>query len=224
MKNMPFKFSLLLLTLVFTIPVFAQKSLMSDTYTPQNSAILLVDHQKLTMDWLQSMPKDQVIANIRMLARLGGELHIPTIVTTTLETQVGPTIQDIQDIIPAQYANRIKRGGNTNCFLDPNFVNAVKNTGRINLIIAGLTTDICLFHTVEGALKQGYHVWVVATACGGMLPIDDELTFARLRSLGVIVSSGNQLLTQLYPDFGTADGQKAAKINLEEIVTKIVKH
>ena len=224
MKNMLFKISLLLLTFSCTAPTIAQQSSMAEVYTPQNSVILLVDHQKLTMDWLQSMPKDQVIANIRMLARMGGELHIPTIVTTTLEAQVGPTIQDIQDIIPAQYANRIKRGGNTNCFLDPNFVKTVKGTGRNNLIIAGLTTDICLFHTVEGALQQGYKVWVVASACGGMLPLDDELTFARLRSLGVIVSSGNQLLTQLYPDFGTPDGQKAAKINLEEIVTKTVKH
>ena len=224
MKKMQFNFLLLLFTLAFTIPALAQKSILPEAYTPANSAILLVDHQKLTMDWLQSMPKDQVIANIRMLARIGGELHIPTVVTTTLEAQVGPTIQDIQDIIPQQYANRIKRGGNTNCFLDPNFVKAVKSTGRKNLIIAGLTTDICLFHTVEGALKQGYKVWVVASACGGMLPLDDELTFDRLRSLGVIVSSGNQLVTQLYPDFGTVDGQKAAKINLEEIVTKIVKH
>ena len=193
-----------------------------DSFTPQNCAILLVDHQKLTIDWVKSMPKEMVIGNVRVLARLGAEMMIPLVITTTMETTVvGNTIKDIQDLAPKQYAARIKRGGVLNCFLDTAFKNAVKATGRKNLIIAGLTTDICLMHTVEGALREGYTVQVVADACGSMTALADQVTFDRLRALGVTVTDGNQVLTELYTDFGTPDGQKASKINFDEIVSKL---
>lgn len=198
-------------------------SKIPERYTPQNSAILLVDHQQMTMKWIKSLPAETVKQNIRMLTRLGVEQKIPLIITTTMEEQVGATWQDIQNLAPAQYAARIKRGGTINCFLDAGFKNAVKATGRKKLIIAGLTTDICLMHTVQGAVREGYDVWVVADASGSMTPLADELTYAYLRGLGVTVTGGNAVLSELYNDFGTPEGQKAMQINLEEIVSKMDK-
>jgi nicotinamidase-related amidase len=192
------------------------------SFSPQNSAILLVDHQELTVNWVHSIPRETLQANVRMLARLGAEMHIPLVVTTTMETtQVGPTIKDIQTLAPQAYADRIRRGGTLSAFLDPAFAKAVKTTGRKNLIIAGLTSDICLMHTVESALRAGYKVEVVADASGSMTPLADEVTWARMRSMGAIVTDGNQVLTELFPDFGTPEGQKAAQINMEEVVAKL---
>ena len=191
-------------------------------FTPENSVILLVDHQNLTVDWVKSIPRGTLLANVRVLARLGSEMKIPLIVTSTVETtQVGPTIKDIQDLAPEAYAKRIKRGGTLSAFLDPAFGQAVKATGRKNLIIAGLTSDICLMHTVESALREGYRVQVVADASGSMSVLADEVTWARMRSLGAVVTDGNQLLTELYPDFGTPEGQKAQQIDLQEVVSKL---
>ena len=192
-------------------------------FTPQNSAILLVDHQNLTVDWVHSLPRDTLIANVRVLARLGADMHIPLVITSTMETtQVGPTIKDIQELAPEAYAHRVKRGGTLSAFLDPAFDKAVKATGRKNLIIAGLTSDICLMHTVEGALREGYRVQVVADASGSMTALADQITWDRMRALGAVVTDGNQILTELYPDFGTTDGQKAAQINMQEVVSKLV--
>ena len=191
-------------------------------FTPDNSAILLVDHQNLTINWIHSLPRETVIANVRVLARLGAEMHIPLIITSTMETtQVDPNIKDIQELAPDAYAKRIRRGGTLSAFLDPAFDNAVKATGRKNLIIAGLTSDICLMHTVESALRKGYRVEVVADASGSMTQLADQITWDRMRGLGAIVTDGNQVLTELYPDFGTSAGQKAANINMQEVVAKL---
>ncbi len=205
-----------------TAPV-AAKNTVPAAFTPQNSAILLVDHQGMTVGWIKSQPKETVLANVRLLARLGTEMHIPLVVTSTMEAQIGTNIPEVQQLAPAAYAQRVKRGGTLNCFLDPAFGAAVRATGRKNLIIAGLTTDICLLHTVEGALRAGYTVQVVGDACGSMTPLTDELTFARLRGLGVVVTGGNQILSELYSDFGTPEGQQVQKINLEEIISKLPK-
>jgi len=188
-----------------------------------NAALLLVDHQDMTVGWIQSQPKQLVTANVRMLARLGSELNIPLLVTSTMEEQIGVNIKDIQETAPKAYEARIKRGGTLNCFLDPKFRDAVKALDRKTLILSGLTTDICLFHTAVGALKEGYEVQVVADACGSMTVLADTLTFDRLRTLGATITVGNQVLSELFTDFGTPDGQKAMKINLEEIVSKLGK-
>jgi nicotinamidase-related amidase len=192
-----------------------------DRFTPANAAILLVDHQKLTVDWIRSLPRETFLQNLRMLTRLGVEEGIPTVVTTTMEDVAGPSIKDIQELAPKQWAARIKRGGTINAFLDPGFKAAVKATGRKKLIIAGLTTDICLLHTVQGARREGYEVWVVADASGSMSALADQLTYDYLRSIGATVTGANSALSELYNDFGTPEGGKAMKINLDEVVSKL---
>lgn len=188
-----------------------------------NAAIVLIDHQDATVNWIYSQPKTQVVANTRLLARLGAEMNIPLLLTSTMEEQIGANIKDLKETAPKAYDARIKRGGTLNTFLDPAFREAAKGLGRKTLIMAGLTTDICLFHSVVGALKEGYEVQVVADACGSMTPMTDTNTFDRLRALGVTITGGNQVLSELFTDFGTPDGQKAMKINLDEIVSKLPK-
>jgi len=192
-----------------------------ERFTPQNAAIVLIDHQDMTVGWIQSLPKAVTVANVRMLARLGADMGIPLVVTSTMEQQVGTNISGIQETAPAAYASRVKRGGTLNCFLDAQFSAAVRATGRTNLIMAGLTTDICLYHSAVGALGAGYRVQVVADACGSMSALSDQLTYDRLRGQGVVITGGNQVLTELYQDFGTPEGQRAMQINLEEIVSKL---
>ena len=190
-------------------------------FIPQNAAIVLVDHQDMTVGWIKSQPKEAVIANIRMLARLGSEMNIPLVVSSTMEENVGTNIKDIQETAPAAYANRVKRGGTINCFLDENFRAAIKATGRKTLIMAGLTTDICMFQTAMGALGEGYNVQVVGDACGSMSALADEITFDRLRGEGVIVTVANQISTELYQDFGTPEGYQVMQINIQEVVSKL---
>lgn len=93
--------------------------------------------------------------------------------------------------------------------------------GRQNLILAGLTTDICLFWAAYDAVRLGYHVMVVADACGTTSALGDEITFARLRQIGATVTVVNQCVTELVPNCGTAEGQKAQTIMADEIISKL---
>jgi nicotinamidase-related amidase len=194
-----------------------------EKFTPKNAAILLVDHQDMTVSWIYSQNQKTVINNVRMFARLGTEMNIPLLITSTMEDNIGTNIKDIQETAPIAYANRVKRGGTLCCFDDENFKTRTRALDRKNLMIAGLTTDICLYHTVIGALKEGYNVQVIADACGSSSILSDQVTFDRLRSLGVIITGANMALTELYTDFGSPEGQMAMKINLEEVVSKMGK-
>lgn len=224
MRTKVFQIATLLLATIFSSNAFSQtNSKKMEQFTPQNSAIILIDHQKSTMEWIYSQDKKGLENNLRMLSRLAVDLNVPLLITTTMEDYVGQTFEGIQKAAPIQYSNRVKRGGTINCFLDPNFNQAVKNLGRKKLFIAGLTTDICLFQTVKGAVNNGYEVIVIADASGSMTKMADEVSFDFFRQLGVKVYSSNAVLAELFPDFGTPEGQKAMQISIAEVVSKLGK-
>ncbi len=188
-----------------------------EKFTPQNATILLVDHQDTIVSWIHSLDQKTVVNNVKMIGKLANELDIPVVVTSTREDHIGPNIKQVQETVPTAFENRIKRGGTLCAFDDADFVEAVKAIGRKNLIISGLTTDVCLFHTSVGALREGYNVQVVADACGSGSTLTDQLTFERLRALGVTITGSLTMLTELYTDFSTPDGKKAMEISMSAI-------
>jgi len=182
--------------------------------TPANSAIVLVDHQPGVLAMVHSLPADIVTANVGLLARLGEEMGIPLVVTSTRETLafLGTSLASISEGAPKAFANRVRRGGSLNAFHDPAFVAAVANTGRRTLIIAGLLTDVCLYHTVLSALEAGYVVQVVADASGTTTALADMVTYDRLRDSGALIGTTYGALFELYSDLSTPEGQRAEAV------------
>ena len=192
-----------------------------ERFTPSDSIIMLVDHQTMTIDWVKSLPKATTIASCRVLARMALEYSMPLVLTTTMEDYVGPTIPDISDLAPDAFERRYKRGGELSCWDAEDLRTGVQALTRPNIILAGLTTDICLFWAAVDARKLGYKVMVVGDACGTMSALGDTLTYDRLRELGITVTVVNQAVTELVTNFGTPDGQKAQKIMGDEIISKL---
>lgn len=190
-------------------------------FTTSDSVVMLVDHQTMTIDWVKSLPKATTIASCRVLARMALDYAMPLVLTTTMEDYVGPTIPDISDLAPDSFWRRYKRGGELSCWDAEDLRTGVQGMARPNIILAGLTTDICLFWAAIDAQKLGYRVMVVADACGTMSPLGDTLTYERLRAQGITMTVVNQLVTELVSNFGTPDGQKAQKIMAEEIISKL---
>lgn len=180
-------------------------------FAPQDTAIILVDHQPGVLAMVGSLPAALVTANAGLLARLGAELGIPLVVTSTREEIefLGTNLSSIQQGAPKAYRERIRRAGTLNAFHDSAFVAAVRNTGCKRLVIAGLLTDVCLFHSVVSALDAGYEVRVVADASGTTTTLADNLTYDRLSGLGAVGTSAYGILFELYPDLSTPEGKKA---------------
>lgn len=197
-------------------------SRLPDRFTTSNSIIVLVDHQTGTIGWVKSQPTKVTIASSRAMARMALDYGMPLIMTTTMEENVGPTIPELAQLAPEAYAKRYKRGGQLSCWDDAKLASDVKAIGRKRVILAGLTTDICLFWAATDAMRLGYDVMVVADACGSMSSMADQLTYDRLRGMGATVTGINQMMTELVNNFGTPEGQKAMKINLEEVVNKLL--
>jgi nicotinamidase-related amidase len=190
---------------------------MSQNYvrpTTADSAIVLVDHQPGVLAMVGSLPASVITTNAALLGRLGEELGLATLVTSTRENLefLGTNLPEIQAAAPKAYENRVRRAGTLNAFDDPAFVKAVHDLNRPNLIMAGLLTDVCLFNTAASAVAAGYRVILVADASGTLTPMGDAVTWERLRSIGAEVATTYGILFELYSDLSTPEGQQAEAI------------
>ena len=190
-------------------------------FTTTDSVIMLVDHQTGTLGWIKSLPLATVVTACRVLARLAIAYDMPLVLTTTMEAQVGPTIPDVAALAPDAFAHRYARGGELDCWDEATLRDGVAALGRKQIVMAGLTTDICLFWAARSALRLGYDVLVVADACGTTTTLGDTLTYDRLRAEGAQITVINQAVTELVNNFGIPEGQMAQQIMGEEIISKL---
>lgn len=190
-------------------------------FTPENSAMLLIDHQVGTMGWVGSAALEEIKMNTVALARAADAVGMPLILTSSMEDQAqGPLFEELQQAVPEAYANRILRGGVVDSMKDEGFANAVKETGRKNLIIAGITTDVCVVYPAITAVSEGYNVQVVVDGSGSPTQLADQTALRRMESNGVTLTSTNQLIAELAQDWSTENGGKLIQVLFEEILSK----
>ncbi|MEZ9764634.1 isochorismatase family protein [Vibrio splendidus] len=191
------------------------------TFTPENSVMLLIDHQVGTMGWVGSASLEDIKNNTVALARSAHVTKMPLILTSSMEDQAqGPLFDELINAVPEAYENRILRGGVVNSMKDENFAAAVKATGRKNIIIAGITTDVCVVYPAITAIAEGYNVQVVVDGSGSPTTLADETALRRMENHGVTLTSTNQLIAELAQDWSTDHGSKLIQVLFEEIISK----
>jgi nicotinamidase-related amidase len=156
--------------------------------TPENCVLLLIDHQPFQLANVNSHEPTMVINNVTGLAKTAKAYGIPTILTTVTEERGGVIFKQVQAVFPDQ--KPINRTF-INAWEDRRVVEAVKRTGRKKLVIAALWTEMCLAMPAIHAMGDGYDVYVVTDASGGVTPDAHDMAIRRL------VAAGAQPITWL---------------------------
>jgi nicotinamidase-related amidase len=151
--------------------------------TPEESVLLLIDHQPFQFANLNSHEPTMVVNNVVGLAKTVKAFGIPTILTTVVEERGGYLIQGLQDVFPDQ--KPINRTF-INTWEDSRVVDAVAATGRKKLIMAGLWTEICVAMPAIQALDDDYTVYVVTDASGGVSAEAHDMAVRRMVQAGVV--------------------------------------
>lgn len=168
--------------------------------TADNCAMLLIDHQTGTMLGVQDIRLDQFRSNVLALAKTAKIHKLPTILTASYaEGPNGPLMPELLEIFPD--APAIYRPGPIDAWDTPEFVEAVKATGRKKLIMAGVTTDVCMYFPAVSALAAGYDVWCVYDASGSWDMMAELTSRMRLTQAGAIVCNWAVVCAMLQADW-----------------------
>ncbi len=150
---------------------------------PQDSILVLIDHQPFQFANLNSHEPTMIVNNVVGLAKMAKVYDVPTVLTTVIAARGGNLIKGLQAVYPDQ--KPIDRTF-INTWEDPNVTNAVRKTGRKQLVLAGLWTEICLAMPTIQALGEGYDVFIVTDASGGVSLEAHDMAVRRMVAAGAV--------------------------------------
>ena len=178
---------------------------------PDNAAMLLIDHQSGLFQTIGDMPFTSVRAHAIALAKMATLAKMPVITTASVpQGPNGPLIPEIHDAAP--HAQYVARRGEINAWDNPEFVAAVKATGRSQLIIAGTITSVCMAFPSIAAVADGYQVFAVVDASGTYSKMAEEITLARVVQAGVVPMDTAAVASEIQRTWNRENAQQWAAI------------
>jgi nicotinamidase-related amidase len=180
---------------------------------PADSILVLIDHQPFQFANLHSHEPTLIINNVVALAKIAKVFDVPTVLTTVLEERGGYILKGLQDVFPDQ--KPINRTF-INTWEDSRVTDLVKRSGRKQLIMAGLYTEICLAMPAIHALDDGYDVFVVTDASGGVSLEAHDMAVRRMVQAGCVPITTTAVLGELQRDWSRQETLAGvAKVVLE---------
>lgn len=189
-----------------------------ERFTADNTALLLIDHQVGTMQLIKNIDQDLAARQSIALAKMAKILNLPVIITSSQEERAqGPILPEIAEILPEAHAARIKRPGVVNAWAYPAFRDAVLATGKKNLIMAGVTTDVCLIFPSIDAAQEGFNVQAVMDASGSPSDLSEQFSRQRMHDAGVVLTATNTLMAEIAQDWSTPQGQQLITLLFSDV-------
>lgn len=166
----------------------------------REAAVLLVDHQAGLLSLVRDIDPDSFKNNVLALADLARYFELPTILTTSFEDGPnGPLVPELKQLFPN--APFIARPGQINAWDNEEFVRAVKATGKKQLVIAGVVTEVCVAFPALSALAEGYDVFAVTDASGTFNALTRDAAWNRMAAAGAQLMSWFAVACELHRDW-----------------------
>jgi len=188
--------------------------------TPKNSALLVIDYQPSQIAGVRSMDRDLLLKNVVSTAKVAKLFGLP-IVHSTINVRTGrgkPTLPPLAEVLAD---NPPIDRTTTNAWEDPDFLDAVRATGRRKLIICALWTEICMAFPALDAMREGYEVYPVVDAIGGTSDEAHRAGLERVVQAGAKPTSWVALAVELQRDWARQETvQQVIQIVLTERLLK----
>lgn len=178
---------------------------------PNDAVMLLIDHQSGLFQTVNDVPMTTLRRLAGALASMATLAKVRVITTASVpQGPNGPLIPEIHRNAP--HAKYVGRKGEINAWDNPEFVKAVKETGRKTLIIAGTITSVCMAFPAISAIAEGYKVFVVVDASGTYSKMAEEITLARVVQAGAVPMDTAAVASELQKTWHRDDAEKWAEI------------
>ena len=165
-----------------------------------DAVVLLVDHQTGLISLVQDFSPNEFKNNVLALADVAKFFELPTILTTSFEQGPnGPLVPELKEMFPD--APYIARPGQINAWDNEDFVKAIKATGRKQLIIAGVVTDVCVAFPTLSALAEGFDVFVVTDSSGTFNTTVQQASWNRMTQAGAQMMNWFSVACELQRDW-----------------------
>lgn len=167
--------------------------------TPQNSTLLIIDHQPQMAFGVVSIDRQTLKNNVVALLKSAKVFKVPTILTSVeTESFSGYMWPEILEVFPD---HDVLERTSMNSWDDQKVRDAVAATGRKKLILSGLWTEVCINMCAFSAMADDYELYVVEDACGGTSEMAHRASMDRMIQAGVVPVTWQQVLLEWQRDW-----------------------
>ena len=185
--------------------------------TPDNAVITFIDYQPEQYAGVSSMPHEELLANVTLLGHVATSFGLPVVLSTVyVKHGMGATNRELREALPG--VAEIDRTS-MNSWEDPEFHAAIEATGRRKLVIAGLWTEVCVAFPTLDALREGYEVYFVVDAIGGVSATAHEAAVQRMIQAGATPITVLALACELQRDWGRPEADRLRAVMREYFST-----
>ena len=180
------------------------KNASKELLDPANHVLLMIDHESQMAFAVESQPIEELRNNSGLIAGTSKIYEIPTVITTVAEKSFsGPVFPEIKEHYPddKEYIDRTTM----NSWEDTRVVKAVGEFKKKKLVIAGLWTEVCVLTAALSALEDGYEVYVITDASGGISQEAHDMSIMRMVQAGVKPITSLQYLLEVHRDWARSD-------------------
>lgn len=171
----------------------------SDILTPENHTLLMIDHQPQMAFATKSHDMTLVRNNVAGLAKSAKAFNVPTVLSTVAaDTFSGQIFPEIKEVFPEQ---EIIDRTSMNAWDDKKVIDAIEKADNKKLVVAGLWTEVCVVMPVLDALEDGYEVYVVTDASGGVTTEAHDMAMERMIQAGATPITWMQYMLELQRDW-----------------------
>ena len=183
---------------------------------PSDAVMLLIDHQSGLFQLVKDIELPVLRANVTALAKVARLAKVPTFTTASVpDGPNGPLIPEIHQHNPE--AVYIPRTGQINAWDNPEFVDAIRKTGRKKIVMSGITTDVCVTFAALSALDAGYDVYVVVDASGCQSEQVQNAAITRMAQAGATIGTWFAVSCELLSDWRNPAGPGSAQLFVEHM-------
>lgn len=153
-------------------------------YTADDAVVVFIDHQPQMTFGVASTDRATLINNVTLFAKVAKEFNVPAILTAVeTESFSGYLWPQLLDVFPGQ---KVIERTSMNSWDSSEFREAIKASGRKNIILTGLWTEVCVAWPTIEMLGAGYHIYVVEDCCGATSPAAQEAALSRMVQAGAV--------------------------------------
>jgi len=153
-------------------------------YTPQDSAVVFIDHQPQMTFGVANIDRGTLVNNVILLAKVAKEFGVPAVLSAVeTESFSGYIWPQLLDVFPGQ---PVVERSSMNAWDDAGFRAAVEATGKKNIILCGLWTEVCVAWPTVEMIGAGYNIYVVEDCCGATSEAAQQAALSRMVQAGAI--------------------------------------
>jgi nicotinamidase-related amidase len=170
-----------------------------------DTALLVIDVQER----IDAVMADQSHRpRLAVLVDACNALGVPIVATEQYPKGIGPTVEDLANRLPETAIVKMT----FSCAREPDARQAIRATGRRQVLVTGIEAHVCVLQTVLDLLGEGLEVHVPHDAVNSRRPSDKRWALHRMAAAGAVVTSTESALFELLERCGTDEFKAVSKL------------